>query len=103
MDVSHRLSITPMTTFYLGIALFLLLNIFAGMVRLVRGPSAADRMLSIQLFGSTGVAILLVLGEAFDEPDVQNVALVFALLAVMAVVAWVRRVQQQEEEARDER
>lgn len=73
-------------------ATFLLLNIFAGMYRLVRGPTTADRMLAVQLFASTGVAILLVLAELVREPALQDVALVFALLAVMAVVAFVKRV-----------
>lgn len=81
-----------MSTFYIGTALFLLLNIFAGMIRLIRGPTAADRILTVQLFGSTGVAILLLLAQAYRAYTVQNVALVFALLAVMAVVAYARRV-----------
>jgi multicomponent Na+:H+ antiporter subunit F len=82
-----------MSAFYISVALFLLLNIFVGMIRLFRGPTAADRMLAVQLFGSTGVAILLLLSQAYRQPAVQNVALVFALLTVMAVVAFVKRVQ----------
>jgi multicomponent Na+:H+ antiporter subunit F len=86
-------AVFDMSAFYIGVALFLLLNIFAGMIRLVQGPTAADRMLAVQLFGSTGVAILLLLSQAYRQPVVQNVALVFALLAVMAVVAFVKRVR----------
>jgi multicomponent Na+:H+ antiporter subunit F len=81
-----------MTVFLAAIALFLLLNIFAGTIRLVRGPTPADRMLAVQLFGSTGVALLMILAELTSEPALHNVALVFALFAVMAVVAFARRV-----------
>ncbi|MEO1199569.1 MAG: monovalent cation/H+ antiporter complex subunit F [Pseudomonadota bacterium] len=79
-----------MTVFYLGLALFLLLTLFAGMWRILRGPDDADRMLAAQLFGTTAVAILLLLAEAMDTPALRDVSLVFALLAAVAVVAFVR-------------
>jgi len=79
-----------MQEFHLALALFLLLNVIAGLLRIVRGPAPADRMMAAQLFGTTGVAVLLVLAQALDAPDLRNVALVFALLAVLATVAFVR-------------
>jgi multicomponent Na+:H+ antiporter subunit F len=81
-----------MEMLYLALAVFLLLNIAAGLVRILRGPTAADRMLAAQLFGTTGVAILLLLAEAQAEPALRDVALVFALLAALATVAFVKRV-----------
>jgi multicomponent Na+:H+ antiporter subunit F len=72
-------------------AIFLLLNVAAGLVRVARGPSEADRMLAAQLFGTAGVAILLVLADALDTPGLRDVALVFALLAVVVTVAFVKR------------
>ncbi len=53
-----------MQTLYLALALFLLLNLGAGMWRVLRGPTAADRMLAAQLFGTTAVAVLLLLAQA---------------------------------------
>lgn len=47
-----------MQSFHLALAVFLLLNVVAGMIRITRGPDPADRMMAAQLFGSTGVAIL---------------------------------------------
>lgn len=83
-----------MSTIYLLPALFLVLNLVAGLIRIVMGPSAFDRMLSAQLFGTTGVAVLLLLSYAFENPALLDVALVFALLAVIASVVFVRRVKQ---------
>ncbi len=80
-----------MDTFYLALAVFLLLNLGAGMWRVLRGPTPADRMLAAQLFGTTAVAILLLLGQAFDRSALHDVALVFALLAAVTAVAFVRR------------
>ena len=84
-----------METLYLALAVFLMLNIAAGLVRILRGPTPADRMLAAQLFGTTGVAILLLLAEAQGTPALRDVALVFALLAALATVAFVKRVWQQ--------
>lgn len=80
-----------MTAFYLAIALVLLLTVLAGMARVIRGPTAADRMLAAQLFGTTGVAILLLLGRAAAAPALWDVALVFAVLAAITGVAFARR------------
>jgi len=76
---------------YLALALFLLLNLGAGMWRVLRGPTAADRMLAAQLFGTTAVAVLLLLAQATGNADLRDVALLFALLAAVAAVAFVRR------------
>jgi multicomponent Na+:H+ antiporter subunit F len=80
-----------MNTFLVASAAFLCLNIIAGLVRVARGPSPADRILSAQLFGTTGVAVLLVLSEAMQEPALRDVALVFVLLAVVLSVGFVKR------------
>jgi multicomponent Na+:H+ antiporter subunit F len=80
-----------MTSLHAAAALLLLLTILAGLVRVLRGPTPTDRLMAGQLFGTAGVAILLLLAEILAEPGLRNVALVFALLAVLATVAFVRR------------
>jgi len=80
-----------MNEFYLGMALFLLLTLVAGLWRILRGPTPADRMLAAQLFGSTAVACVLLLAQVYDRPSLRDVALVFALLAAVTAVAFVRR------------
>jgi multicomponent Na+:H+ antiporter subunit F len=81
-----------MSLLSLGIASFLLLNLAAGLWRVMRGPTAADRMLAAQLFGTTAVAVLLLLAEGMGEAALRDIALVFALLAAVAAVAFVQRV-----------
>lgn len=76
----------------LAITTFLILNLAAGLWRVMQGPTAADRMLAAQLFGTTAVAALLLLAEGMQRPALRDVALVFALLAAVAAVAFVRRV-----------
>ncbi len=79
-----------MQTFYMTLTIFLVLNIAAALVRVLRGPTPADRLMTAQLFGTTGMAILLVLGEAMGEPALRNVALVFAVLAILVTLCFVR-------------
>lgn len=80
-----------MNDIYLGVAIFLLLNVLVGMIRILRGPMPADRMLASQLFGTTGVAITLLLAEVYEAPAIRTVGLVFAVLAVVATSVFVRR------------
>ncbi len=79
-----------MSVVLLSIALFLLVLLLAGMYRVLRGPRNADRMMAAQLFGTTAVAILLLLCFAFEAPAMIDVALVMALLAAIAAIAFVR-------------
>lgn len=79
-----------MTALLFALAAFLLLNLIGGLARTLRGPTRADRMVTALLFGSNGVAVLLVLAEATGADAVRDVALVFALLAVVNAVVFVR-------------
>ncbi len=80
-----------MTTLCLSVALVLLLSVVVGLLRIMWGPTAADRMMAAQLFGTCGVAILLLLARGMEQLIVEDVALVFALLAALSTVTFVRR------------
>lgn len=80
-----------MTTLYLSLAFVLLLSVVIGLLRIMWGPTAADRMMAAQLFGTCGVAILLLLARGLKQLVIEDVALVFALLAALSTVAFVRR------------
>lgn len=81
-----------MNSLPLALAVFLLANLLVALLRVVRGPTDADRLLVALLFGTTGVAVLLLLAEAGAAPVLADVALVFALLAAVAGVAFAQRV-----------
>jgi multicomponent Na+:H+ antiporter subunit F len=76
---------------YMVVASFLLFNVMAGMIRVLRGPTPGDRMLAAQLFGTTGVATMIVLAKSMEMPALLDVALLFALLAAVTLVAFVVR------------
>lgn len=80
-----------MTTVYYLATIVLFVTFGAGFLRILRGPTRSDRMLAAQLFGTSGVAVLLLLAQVMDNPALIDVGLVFALLAAMTVVAFVQR------------
>ena len=80
-----------MTGFLAWAALALILSPLPGLVRALRGPSAADRLMAAQLLGTTGVGLLLLLAPVLGSAALIDVALVLALLAVVAVAALTGR------------
>lgn len=59
----------PFMDFGLAIALLLLLlSLVLGMIRALKGPSLEDRLLSILLLGTGGLAILLLLSVSMRLP-----------------------------------
>jgi multicomponent Na+:H+ antiporter subunit F len=79
-----------MTDFLLAAAGFVLLMVTLGLVRILSGPGDAERMMAAQLFGTGGIAALLLLGAATGQGAVVDVALTLALLAAFASIAFVK-------------
>jgi multicomponent Na+:H+ antiporter subunit F len=69
-------------------ALGLMLSLFLGLLRVLRGPGAGDRMLATQLIGTAGVGVLLLLSALLGQPALIDVALILALLAAVAAAAF---------------
>ncbi len=77
-----------MAEFLLGATAFILAMVALGLVRVLRGPGDADRMMAAQLLGTGGIAAVLLLGAATSEPATVDVALTLALLAAFASFAF---------------
>lgn len=71
-------------------ATLLLLTLLLGLWRVLRGPGQVDRLLVVQLFGTCGTALLLVLAHWQGLAALRDAALVLALLAAMASAALVQ-------------
>ena len=69
-------------------ALILMLTLLLGLLRVLLGPGDGDRMLATQLIGTTGVGILLLLSQLFQQQALIDVALILALLATVAAAAF---------------
>ena len=78
-----------MAEFLFGAAGLILAAVAIGLLRLLRGPADADRMMAAQLLGTGGIAALLLLAAATNLPGLIDVALALALLAAFSSVAFV--------------
>jgi multicomponent Na+:H+ antiporter subunit F len=79
-----------MPEFLLASSCFVLAMVAVGLVRILRGPGDADRMMAAQLLGTGSIAAVLLLGAATREGAAADVALTLALLAAFASVAFFK-------------
>ncbi len=86
-----------MTSFLLGAACAVVTTVALGLLRILHGPALADRMMAVQLLGSGGVAVLLLLSVVLDAASFVDVALMLALLAAFTPIGFVRSVSLPEE------
>lgn len=68
-------------------AAFILVTVAVGLLRLLRGPSAVDRLSAMQLVGSGSTAALALLSVANGRPALLNLAFVLAVLSTFASAA----------------
>jgi multicomponent Na+:H+ antiporter subunit F len=79
-----------MNGFLLVAAGMILLSVAIGLVRVLRGPAAVDRMMAAQLFGTGGIAGLLLFAEVAAIRAVVDVALVLAVVSAFVGIAFAR-------------
>ena len=79
-----------MTSFLIGATAFVLAMVALGLVCILRGPGNVDRMMAVQLFGTGGIAALLLAGAAIDMDAVIDVVLTLSILAAFAAIAFVK-------------
>jgi multicomponent Na+:H+ antiporter subunit F len=65
-----------------------MLSLSLGLIRVLLGPGAGNRMLAMQLIGTAGVGMLMLLGSLLEQPALVDVALILALLAAVAAAAF---------------
>ena len=79
-----------MTTYLTITVLVLAILLVLSLLHVLRAPSYADCLLSIQLVGTIGVAILTLLSVIKSQPYLLDVALVLALLTSITIVTFTQ-------------
>jgi len=75
------------------------LGLIFSFMRLVKGPSLPDRVVSIDLITVLAVAIAGLLAITYSEPDFLDIALALALVAFLATVAFAWYAEQHDRAA----
>ena len=68
------------------VLLFLLLSIIMAIVRVIRGPTAPDRVVGIDTINTIVIAAMVIFGAAFQEVIYIDVAIVYALLSFISTL-----------------
>ena len=76
-----------MTAFLWAIAIVLLVNAFLCLARGYLGPTAADRLLAINVVGTKTLVVLCLLAFIFERSLFVDVALVYGLLNFVVTIA----------------
>lgn len=79
-----------MSAFFFGAAAFVVAMVALGLVRVLRGPTDADRLMAVALLGTGGIAALLLGATASGDSSAIDVALMLALLAAFGAIAFVK-------------
>lgn len=66
--------------------LILVILVFFAMIRLFLGPTAADRVVSVDTVNTLMVAVLILLGVAYRQIIFIDVAIVYALLSFVSTL-----------------
>lgn len=69
-------------------------TVLLAVVRLVRGPSLADRVVALDLLSAVAIGIMATWSVAADDAVYLDVALLVALVAFLSTVAFARYAEQ---------
>ncbi len=57
------------------------------MYRVVKGPTMQDRIVAVNVIGTSTVVVIALVAAAFDQPEYLDIALVYALLNFVLSIA----------------
>lgn len=79
-----------MHSVYAGASLALLAVMGSTLIRAILGPTAFDRVMAVNMFGTKTVLLLSLLGFLSGRPDFLDIALVYALVNFLSTIAVLR-------------
>jgi multicomponent Na+:H+ antiporter subunit F len=77
----------PLLVKLINVSLFSALFV---LYRVIRGPSAADRIIAVDILGVLSIGILALLGLHHDQGFFMDIALIWALLSFVASLAFAK-------------
>jgi len=80
---------------YAAASLAILVVMGLALIRAILGPTAFDRLLSVNMFGTKTVLLISVVGFLTNRPDFLDIALVYALVNFLSTIAVLRYFEQQ--------
>ena len=73
-----------------GAVVTIILIMFGCLIRAIRGPEIADRIVSVNMLGTLTIMIICILSLWLKQSYLLDVALIYAMISFLAVVVLVR-------------
>lgn len=73
--------------------IFLAITVIGSMYRAIKGPSAADRLIAINVIGTKTIVLILMISILLQETFFVDVALVYALISFVATIVIANYIQ----------
>ncbi|MBD5487051.1 MAG: sodium:proton antiporter [Lachnospiraceae bacterium] len=71
---------------YIAVLIILALMLFPCLLRAIKGPRIADRLVSVNMMGTMVMVMIAILALLLDEGYLVDVCLVYAMISFLAVV-----------------
>ncbi|MBL27143.1 MAG: pH regulation protein F [Rhodospirillaceae bacterium] len=75
---------------FIIVAIAILVTMAMAIFRAAKGPTAFDRVLAANMFGTKTVLLIGVVGYIAGRPDFLDLALLYALLNFVGIIAMLR-------------
>jgi len=75
-----------MLTEYFVVLVALVLSIIMAIIRIIRGPTAPDRIVGLDTVNTIVIVSMVIFGAAFNEVIYIDVAIVYALLSYISTL-----------------
>lgn len=73
--------------------LFLSATIFICMLRAIKGPSAADRLIAINVIGTKTIVLIIIVSFLLNETYFVDVAIVYALINFLSSIVIAKYIE----------
>ncbi|WP_321529667.1 monovalent cation/H+ antiporter complex subunit F [uncultured Desulfuromonas sp.] len=84
---------------YAATCVAILIVMGLALIRAIVGPSAFDRLLAVNMFGTKTVLFIAVFGFLTERPDFLDIALVYALVNFLGTIAVLRFFERKQRDA----
>ena len=71
---------------YIAVLIILALMLFACLIRAIRGPRIADRIVSVNMMGTMVMVMIAVLSLLLEEGFLVDICLIYAMVSFLAVI-----------------
>ena len=79
------------TTFFLGIAVAILVAVALSLYRVVTGPTILDRIIGVNVIGTKTITVIVLTGFLFERADLFiDIAFLYALINFIGALALSR-------------